>query len=42
MVAKLFEEACGTDLRAPGFPETLAKYLAAMPRTQREADRPAV
>lgn len=32
MVAKLLEEACGTDLRAPGFPETLAEYLATMPR----------
>ena len=32
MVAKLLEEACGTDLRAPGFPETLEDYLATMPR----------
>jgi len=32
MVAKLLEEACGTDLRAPGFPETLEQYLAMMPR----------
>jgi len=32
MVAKLLEEACGTDLRAPGFPETLEEYLEAMPR----------
>lgn len=32
MVAKLLEEACGTDLRAPGFPETLEEYLATMPR----------
>jgi len=32
MVGKLLEEACGTDLRAPGFPETLEEYLAMMPR----------
>lgn len=32
MVGKLLEEACGTDLRAPGFPETLEDYLATMPR----------
>jgi len=32
MVAKLLEEACGTDLRAPGFSETLDEYLAMMPR----------
>jgi len=32
MVAKLLEEACGTDLRAPGFPETLDEYLETMPR----------
>ena len=32
MVARLLEEACGTDLRAPGFPETLKEYLATMPR----------
>jgi 3-hydroxyisobutyrate dehydrogenase len=32
MVAKLLEEACGTDLRAPGFPETLEEYVATMPR----------
>ena len=32
MVAKLLEEACGTDLRAPGFPETLEEYLETMPR----------
>ncbi len=32
MVGKLLEEACGTDLRAPGFPETLEEYLATMPR----------
>jgi 3-hydroxyisobutyrate dehydrogenase len=33
MVAKLLEEACGTDLRAPGFPTTLEEYLERMPRT---------
>jgi 3-hydroxyisobutyrate dehydrogenase len=32
MIAKLLEEACGADLRAPGFPETLEDYLASMPR----------
>jgi len=32
MVAKLLEDACGADLRAPGFPETLEEYLATMPR----------
>lgn len=32
LVAKLLEEACGTDLRAPGFPETLEEYLETMPR----------
>ncbi|MBM3148181.1 MAG: hypothetical protein FJ000_09870, partial [Actinobacteria bacterium] len=32
MVAKLLEEACGTDLRAPGFPTTLEEYLERMPR----------
>jgi len=32
MVAKLLEEACGTDLRAPGFPTTLEEYLEQMPR----------
>lgn len=32
MVAKLLEDACGTDLRAPGFPQTLEEYLATMPR----------
>ena len=32
MIGKLLEEACGTDLRAPGFPETLEDYLATMPR----------
>ena len=36
MVAKLLEEACGTDLRAPGFPETLEEYLEMMPRATRE------
>jgi 3-hydroxyisobutyrate dehydrogenase len=35
MVARLLEEACGTDLRAPGFPETLEEYLASMPRARR-------
>jgi len=34
-------QSCGTNLRAPGSPETLAEYLAAMPRAQREADRQA-
>ena len=37
-VAKLLEEACGTDLRAPGFPETLEEYLATMPRATPEVD----
>ncbi len=37
-VAKLLEEACGTDLRAPGFPETLKEYLATMPRATPEVD----
>ena len=32
MVAKLLEEACGADLRAPGFPESLEEYLRTMPR----------
>jgi 3-hydroxyisobutyrate dehydrogenase len=32
MVAKLLEEACGTDLRAPGFPTSLEEYLERMPR----------
>lgn len=36
MVAKLLEEACGTDLRAPGFPETLEEYLESMPRATGE------
>jgi 3-hydroxyisobutyrate dehydrogenase len=36
MVAKLLEEACHTDLRAAGFPETLEEYLATMPRATRE------
>jgi 3-hydroxyisobutyrate dehydrogenase len=40
MVAKLLEEACGTDLRAPGFPTTLEEYLATMPRAERRADEP--
>ena len=34
MVAKLLEEACGTDLRAPGFPTTLEEYLASMPHAE--------
>ncbi len=34
MVARLLEEACGTDLRAPGFPTTLEEYLATMPRAE--------
>jgi 3-hydroxyisobutyrate dehydrogenase len=38
-VAKLLEEACHTDLRAPGFPETLEDYLATMPRAAPEEDR---
>lgn len=36
MVAKLLEEACHTDLRAPGFPETLEEYLLMMPRATPE------
>jgi len=36
MVAKLLEEACHTDLRAPGFPADLDEYLEAMPRATRE------
>jgi 3-hydroxyisobutyrate dehydrogenase len=36
MVAKLLEEACHTDLRAPGFPTTLEEYLETMPRASRE------
>jgi len=32
MSARLLEEACRTDLRAPGFPETLEEYLERMPR----------
>jgi 3-hydroxyisobutyrate dehydrogenase len=35
MVAQLLETACGTELRAPGFPENLEEYLATMPRAQR-------
>jgi 3-hydroxyisobutyrate dehydrogenase len=35
MVAKLLEEACHTDLRAPGFPATLDEYLESMPRATR-------
>jgi len=34
MVARLLETACGTDLRAPGFPATLEEYLATMPRAE--------
>ncbi len=37
MVAKLLEDACHTDLRAPGFPATLEEYLETMPRAEREA-----
>ena len=40
MVAKLLEESCKTDLRAPGFPETLADYLATMPRTAPGSEPP--
>ena len=36
MVARLLEEACGIDLRAPGFPATLDEYLATMPRANRD------
>jgi 3-hydroxyisobutyrate dehydrogenase len=35
MVARLLEEACGLDLRAPGFPADLDEYLATMPRATR-------
>ena len=35
MVAHLLETACGTELRAPGFPENLEEYLATMPRAER-------
>ena len=35
MVAQLLEAACGTELRAPGFPENLEEYLATMPRAER-------
>ena len=35
MVAQLLETACGTELRAPGFPEDLEEYLATMPRAER-------
>jgi 3-hydroxyisobutyrate dehydrogenase len=35
MVAKLLEEACHTELRAPGFPATLDEYLESMPRATR-------
>jgi len=37
MVAKLLEDACHTDLRAPGFPTTLEEYLETMPRASRDA-----
>lgn len=37
MVAKLLEDACHTDLRAPGFPTTLEEYLEMMPRASRDA-----
>jgi 3-hydroxyisobutyrate dehydrogenase len=36
MVARLLEEACHTELRAPGFPATLDEYLESMPRAERE------
>ena len=35
MVAHLLETACGTELRAPGFPKNLEEYLATMPRAER-------
>jgi 3-hydroxyisobutyrate dehydrogenase len=35
MVARLLEEACGLDLRAPGFPADLDEYVATMPRATR-------
>lgn len=35
MVARLLEEACHADLRAPGFPTTIDEYLASMPRAER-------
>lgn len=35
MVARLLEEACGVDLRAPGFPADLDEYLATTPRATR-------
>jgi 3-hydroxyisobutyrate dehydrogenase len=38
MVAQLLEDACGTELRAPGFPENLEEYLATMPRAERLAN----
>ena len=38
MVARLLEDACGTDLRAPGFPATLEDYLEVMPRAGRSDD----
>ena len=38
MVAQLLETACGTELRAPGFPENLEEYLATMPRAERLAN----
>ena len=38
MVAQLLEAACGTELRAPGFPENLEEYLATMPRAERLAN----
>jgi 3-hydroxyisobutyrate dehydrogenase len=38
MVAKLLENACATDLRAPGFPADLTEYLQSMPRAERLAN----
>jgi 3-hydroxyisobutyrate dehydrogenase len=38
MVAQLLENACGLNLRAPGFPESLEEYLATMPRAERHID----
>lgn len=38
MVARLLETACGIDLRAPGFPQSLDEYLATMPRATRPSD----
>ncbi len=38
MVAQLLETACGTELRAPGFPKNLEEYLATMPRATRDTN----